>query len=428
MNIRKFDNIGETLYTDTLDNGLRVLYVRKPDFRMSYAVIAVKYGDAYRRFLVGDKWHDTPAGVAHFLEHKLFDMPDGSDALTALSENGASPNAFTSCGMTAYHFDCTESFEANLKTLAGFVTTPHFTPDSVAKEQGIIAQEIGMFDDRPPFVVYNRLIRMLYAKHPIRDQVAGTVSSIAEITDKTLYDCYNAFYRPSNMVLCAAGSIEPERFFFLAHELLNSLPDGEIPQPDFGETGVSAPLETYHEERMELSAPQFLIGCALDFPLSGKALQRRKIVGMLALRTLFGTSGDFYNRLYGEGLLNRDYDYEIDCTAGTATFMLGGESLDPKRVLKELCDALSEVKVKGLSPNAFERAKKASFGARLRGLEDFDNLCIALTESALSDYCSLDSFSLLSEITVGECEEFLIQNIDPDRLALSVLLPNEVTK
>ena len=428
MNIRKFDNIGETLYTDTLDNGLRVLYVRKPDFRMSYAVIAVKYGGAYRRFLVGDKWHDTPAGVAHFLEHKLFDMPDGSDALTALSENGASPNAFTSCGMTAYHFDCTESFEKNLKTLAGFVTTPYFTPDSVAKEQGIIAQEIGMFDDRPPFVVYNRLIRMLYAKHPIRDQVAGTVSSIAEITDKTLYDCYNAFYRPSNMVLCAAGSIEPERFFFLAHELLNSLPDGEIPQPDFGETGVSAPLETYHEERMELSAPQFLIGCALDFPLSGKALQRRMIVGMLALRTLFGTSGDFYNRLYGEGLLNRDYDYEIDCTAGTATFMLGGESPDPKRVLKELCDALSEVKVKGLSPNAFERAKKASFGARLRGLEDFDNLCIALTESALSDYCSLDSFSLLSEITVGEREEFLIQNIDPDRLALSVLLPNEVTK
>ena len=355
-------------------------------------------------------------------------MPDGSDALTALSENGASPNAFTSCGMTAYHFDCTESFEKNLKTLAGFVTTPYFTPDSVAKEQGIIAQEIGMFDDRPPFVVYNRLIRMLYAKHPIRDQVAGTVSSIAEITDKTLYDCYNAFYRPSNMVLCAAGSIEPERFFFLAHELLNSLPDGEIPQPDFGEMGVSAPLETYHEERMELSAPQFLIGCALDFPLSGKALQRRMIVGMLALRTLFGTSGDFYNRLYGEGLLNRDYDYEIDCTAGTATFMLGGESPDPKRVLKELCDALSEVKVKGLSPNAFERAKKASFGARLRGLEDFDNLCIALTESALSDYCSLDSFSLLSEITVGECEEFLIQNIDPDRLALSVLLPNEVTK
>lgn len=179
---------------------------------------------------------------------------------------------------------------------------------------------------------------------------------------------------------------------------------------------------------MELSAPQFLIGCALDFPLSGKALQRRKTVGMLALRTLFGTSGDFYNKLYGEGLLNRDYDYEIDCTAGTATFMLGGESPDPKRVLKELCDALSEVKVKGLSPDAFERAKKASFGARLRGLEDFDNLCIALTESALSDYCSLDSFSLLSEITVGECEEFLIQNIDPDRLALSVLLPNEVTK
>ena len=280
-----------------------------------------------------------------------------------------------------------------------------------------------MFDDRPSFVVYNRLIRMLYAKHPIRDQVAGTVSSIAEITDKTLYDCYNAFYRPSNMVLCAAGSIEPERFFFLAHELLNSLPDGEIPQPDFGETGVSAPLETYHEERMELSAPQFLIGCALDFPLSGKALQRRMIVGMLALRTLFGTSGDFYNRLYGEGLLNRDYDYEIDCTAGTATFMLGGESPDPKRVLKELCDALSEVKVKGLSPNAFERAKKASFGARLRGLESFDSICISMVTGLFGGYCSLDSFEVLDSVAIDECEMFLTEFMAPDRLAMSVLSP-----
>ena len=423
MNIRKFDNIGETLYTDTLDNGLRVLYVRKPDFRMSYAVIAVKYGGAYRRFLVGDKWHDTPAGVAHFLEHKLFDMPDGSDALTALSENGASPNAFTSCGMTAYHFDCTESFEANLKTLAGFVTTPYFTSDSVAKEQGIIAQEIGMFDDRPPFVVYNRLIRMLYAKHPIRDQVAGTVSSIAEITDKTLYDCYNAFYRPSNMVLCAAGSIEPERFFFLAHELLNSLPDGEIPQPDFGETGVSAPLETYHEERMELSAPQFLIGAKVAPAEMGAALQRQKIVAQLAMRTLFGSSGRFYNRLYSEGVLNRDYDYEIDYTAGVATIMIGGESSDPQRVLSEVNSAISAVKANGLDRDAFERAKKASFGARLRGLESFDSICISMVTGLFGGYCSLDSFEVLDSVAIDECEMFLTEFMAPDRLAMSVLSP-----
>ena len=423
MNIRKFDNIGETLYTDTLDNGLRVLYVRKPDFRMSYAVIAVKYGGAYRRFLVGDKWHDTPAGVAHFLEHKLFDMPDGSDALTALSENGASPNAFTSCGMTAYHFDCTESFEKSLKALAGFVTTPYFTPDSVAKEQGIIAQEIGMFDDRPSFVVYNRLIRMLYAKHPIRDQVAGTVSSIAEITDKTLYDCYNAFYRPSNMVLCAAGSIEPERFFFLAHELLNSLPDGEIPQPDFGETGVSAPLETYHEERMELSAPQFLIGAKVAPAEMGAALQRQKIVAQLAMRTLFGSSGRFYNRLYSEGVLNREYDYEIDYTAGVATIMIGGESSDPQRVLSEVNSAISAVKANGLDRDAFERAKKASFGARLRGLESFDSICISMVTGLFGGYCSLDSFEVLDSVAIDECEMFLTEFMAPDRLAMSVLSP-----
>ena len=193
----------ENVWAATLPNGLRVRVLCKPDFQRSYAVFATCYGGADRRFRVNDTWTDTPAGVAHYLEHKLFDMPDGSDALLTLSENGADPNAFTSTNMTAYYFSCTDRFEDNLRTLLRFVSTPYFTDASVAKEQGIIAQEIRMGKDDPDRAVWRDLMRCLLARDGARDAVAGTVESIAQITPETLYTCHRAFYAPSNMVLCA---------------------------------------------------------------------------------------------------------------------------------------------------------------------------------------------------------------------------------
>mgnify|MGYP000502070264 CR=1 FL=1 len=169
---------------------------------------------------MGDTWTDTPAGVAHYLEHKLFDMPDGSDALLTLSENGADPNAFTSTNMTAYYFSCTDGFEENLRTLLRFVSTPYFTDASVAKEQGIIAQEIRMGEDDPDRAVWRNLMRCLMARDGARDAVAGTVESIAEITPETLYACHRAFYAPSNMVLCAVCQDTPERVAAIAAEIL----------------------------------------------------------------------------------------------------------------------------------------------------------------------------------------------------------------
>ena len=184
MNKREFPGVGETLYSDVLPNGLRLFVVPKPGYAKSYAFFATNYGGADRRFQLAGEWIDTPAGVAHFLEHKMFDMPDGY-ALAVLSANGASPNAYTSTAMTAYHFESTEGFYENLDTLLGFVSTPYFTPESVQKEQGIIGQEIRMTEDNPEFVVYYELLKCLLEHNPVRDSVAGTVESIAEITDQT---------------------------------------------------------------------------------------------------------------------------------------------------------------------------------------------------------------------------------------------------
>lgn len=422
MKHKNFSKIGENLYTAQLRNGLTINVVTKPGFQLSYAVFATNYGGAHRRFFLNGQWHDTPAGVAHFLEHKMFDMPDGDNALSVLSANGAQPNAFTSSGMTAYYFDCTAGFEENLRMLLKFVSTPYFTDETVQKEQGIIGQEIGMVEDNPGYVVYNRLMRMLYEHNPIRDQVAGSVESIAQISAETLYNCHKAFYSPSNMTLCIAADFDPEKIIEIAEEILP--PErAEIPKADMGEAESDKPLKTVNDEAMEVSAPQFLIGAKVAPAPEGNELLRQKIVAQLALRVLFGTSGSFYNRLYSEGLLNRDYDYEIDYTAGTSTIIIGGESAQPMRVLDEVKTAVSAVISGGLDPEAFEAAKRASFGSRLRGLEDFDSLCLALADGVFGGYCFLDCFDVLESIRLEECEAFLAEFMAPDRLAISIISP-----
>ncbi len=423
MQKTEYKNIGETLYACTLPNGLRVRVLPKPGFNSFYAVFATNYGGAHRAFTLDGQHIDTPAGVAHFLEHKMFDLPGGDNALNILTANGADPNAFTSSGMTAYYFECTENFEQNLRMLLHFVSTPYFTPETVHKEQGIIAQEIRMGEDNLGVVLYYDLLRMLYKSHPIRDRVAGTVESIAEITDKTLYDCHRAFYSGANMVLCIAGDVDPERMSAIAFEELPSAhttaPTADL--PDDGEL----PFEQYKRTEMPVSAPQFFIGAKLRPETDGEAALRQRLVAMLAMRLLCGYSSPFYARLYAEGLLNRDFDYEVDFTAGTATVIIGGESAEPERVRDELTAEVGRIGCEGFAADAFERARRASLGARLRGLEDFDNVCLSIAEGVFDGYDALSSAAVLETVTKDECESFVREKLAAERLALAVIAPGK---
>lgn len=420
MKNKYYENIGESLWSDTLDNGLRVLVLPKPDFVRSFALLAVNYGGAMRRFTLDGESVDTPAGVAHYLEHKMFDMPNGSNVMGAFSALGASPNAFTSAGMTAYHFDTTQSFDECLRLLLKYVSTPYFTPESVEKERGIIGQEIGMIEDDPSYAVYKELLGCLYERHPIRDTVAGTVESIAQISDKTLYGCHRAFYRPSNMALCVEGNVDPDDVARIAAEILSEaqLPP---PEPDYGGSESSAPARARTEKAMDVSAPQFLIGCKADIPSRGEDALRSRLTASLALRALMGRSSPFYTKLYAEGLLRNDFDYEIDCAADTATFMAGGESPDPDAVLERLNGEVRRVSDGGLDAEAFERCRRASLGARLRGLEDFGGVCAGLAEGCFAQFDPLRAFELLPEISAGECAEWIKTNLPAGRLALSVV-------
>lgn len=425
MENKRFENIGEDLYTAKLKNGLTLNVAVKPGYSTSFAAFATNYGGAERRFRVGGDFIDTPAGVAHFLEHKMFDMPGGDNALSVLSANGAEPNAFTSAGMTCYYFESTREFYKNLEMLLRFVSTPYFTAESVRKEQGIIGQEISMTEDSPDFSVYINLMKLLYAHHPVRDAVAGTQESIAQITPEILYSCHRVFYNPSNMTLCAAGDMDPEKVLEIAEKILPPEP-GPVPEADFGPAEAETPAATRKEVKMELSAPQFLIGAKIPPAEKGDALLRQKLVGQLALRLLCGVSTEFYTGLYAKGLLTRDFDYEIDYAAGTATALVGGESAEPEKVLSAFSAAVEKVLQKGLGRKEFDRAVRASYGARLRGLEDFESLCVALADGVFGGYCSMDSFEALQSVTPEECVDFIRHYLGTDSLALSVILPEKV--
>ena len=422
MQKQRFDGIGETLYAAELPNGLRLCVVPKPGFAACYAVFATNYGGAHRRFTLDGQVVDTPAGVAHYLEHKMFDLPNGDSAMDLLSANGADPNAFTSAGMTAYFFQCTEKFEENLALLLHFVSTPYFTEETVQKERGIISQEILMGEDDPSIRHYYSLLRMLYARHPIRDQVAGTVESIQDITAETLYACHRAFYAPANMVLCVEGDVDPDRILAIAEETLGK-ERGGVPEVDLGETENLLPLEQIHRESMPVSAPQFLIGAKFRPAEGGGALLRQKLVSMLALRTLLGSSSPFYTGLYAKGLLNRDYSYEAEILAGTGTVIIGGESPDPEKVLEVLQKELDAVRDRGLDEQRFRRAKRASLGSRLRGFEDFESVCLSTVAGVFEGYCAFDAPAVLEEIGRDECERFLAETLAPERLAIAIMEP-----
>ena len=217
---RNYPALRETVWHTVLPNGLNVYVDTRPEYGKQFAFFAARYGGMDLRFRGEDgEWVDTPQGVAHFLEHKMFDTQDGN-ALQRMAAQGVDPNAYTTPSMTGYYFEGVQGFEDNLRTLLSFVSQPWFTEESVAKEQGIIGQEIRMCEDDPSHEVYYQLMEAMYARHPVRVRVAGTVESIAQITADTLYQCHRAFYRPGNMVLCAAGDIDPERVAAIAGEVL----------------------------------------------------------------------------------------------------------------------------------------------------------------------------------------------------------------
>lgn len=421
MESRHYNALRETVYHAVLPNGLHIYVLPKEAYGKQFALFAVRYGGMDLRYMGNDAcWVDTPAGVAHFLEHKMFDTPDGS-ALRILAANGAAENAFTSPSMTAYYFESTHGFEANLRTLLSFVSVPYFTEEGVSKERGIIGQEIGMSEDEPDTEAYYQLLRCVYARHPIRVPVLGCAESISQITAETLYQCHDAFYRPGNMVLCVAGNVDPAVVEKIAREVLPEAESAAV-ETDIGEPETFDVVCAYAECKMAVSVPLFEVGFKGTPPEKGKIL-RQRLVAELACDVLFGPSAPLYSRLYEDGLINNSFDGLYDFVPGCAYLTVGGESRDPAKVREELLKEAARLVREGVDTALWERLKRAAYGSMVRRLNSLEDTCIELADAHFDGEAYLNFPELFQSIEWADVKSLLETWCVPERSALSVVWP-----
>ena len=420
----EFPRVGEQMYHQVLDNGLHIFVVPKPGFQKSYAFFATNYGGMDMKFKLDGQDMDTPAGVAHYLEHKMFDTKEGN-ALQELAANGASPNAFTSNAITGYYFESTEKFEENLRILLSFVSIPYFTKESVDKEQGIIGQEIGMIEDDPDWVVFMDLMQALYEKHPVRVSVAGSAESISHITAETLYACHKAFYDPSNMVLCVAGDVDPEKICQAAREILPERPGAPVARGDYGAQEPAEVCQPMIQREMEVSVPLFQLGFKGEAAPEGEGALRQQLLGELACEALLGNSGPLYARLYREGLVNRNFSYGYECYPGCAFLCAGGESKDPEGVRAAVAAEAERIAREGIDPELWERLKKSSYGNRVRALNSFEHICISQAQSFFQGCDFLRFPEVYDSLTREDAQAMIARWVTPERTALSVVRPRE---
>lgn len=422
MKLLHYASLGETVYADTLPNGLQLRVISRPDYGKQFAFFAVRYGGMDTRFQEDGEWCETPAGVAHYLEHKLFDTADGT-VTQRFAANGAVDNAFTAADMTGYFFEGTDCFEENLRTLLSFVSEPYFTDETVQKEQGIIAQEIRMNEDDPYSELYCKVMNMLYYGHPVSTRVAGTVESIAEITKETLYRCHKAFYRPGNMVLCVAGNVNPDNVRAIAQTLLAKERSSPISVAVSGK-GESEAAERYAEWNMPVSAPLFNLAIKGVVPEQGQKL-RYRLIAELACDVLFGASSKLYNRLYDEGLINDAFGGDYESLPGAAYLLISGESRDPGRIRDEILTEAQWLAKNGIEQKLWNRLVRAAYGSMVRRLNSLEDTCIELAQSCFDGEDYLKFPEVFQSIEKRDVEQLLKKWCTEERTVLAVVNPLE---
>ena len=417
-----YPELDETLYTRVMESGLTVKVVPRKGFTKKLAYFVTDYGSVHTDFVLEGKVWKTPAGVAHFLEHKMFDLPGKRDVSAEFAAMGAMTNAFTSYDMTAYYFSCTENFEDCLRLLLEFVSTPYFTDESVEKEQGIIDQEIGMNLDSPDSVSFDNLMAATYHEHPIRIPILGTSESIREITPEMLHLCHRAFYTPGNMLLCVVGDVEPEAVANIAREVLGT---------EKHEVGVkmrpwqepSQCRETFVSDNMEVAMPMFNMSFKCDPMGGGDAGIRNEMVADLAAEALFGESSELYLRLYEEGLIDTSFGGGFETIDGCSMLLCSGDSRDASAVRTAILAQAEKIAREGIDRARFLRMKRSALGRRIRALDSFDATCFRICAYHFSDFDYFRFPEIYRSIEANEICGFLNRVIKENRCSLSVINP-----
>lgn len=353
----------------------------------------------------------------------MFDMPDG-EISSRFAAIGADVNAFTSYDMTAYYFSCTDRFPEALKLLLSFVSTPYFTEESVAKEQGIIGQEIEMNADTPETVIFERLMALMYKSHPINTPILGTRDSIAQITPEVLIQCHQAFYTPENMLLCVVGDVDPNEVCAIASEILPNEKKEKTPRTEHWEESTAVDAH-YTETQMEVAMPMFQIGFKCEDPGKGEAAVRREFVADLASEILFGESSQLYLQLYEEGIIDGSFGGGFETVAAMGMLTVSGDSDDPQRVLSALMERAKELCDKGISEADLLRMKRSAMGRRIRALDSASSLVFRICAYYFTDFDYLEFPNIYEKITARELTDFLRQTVREENCAMSVIYPTD---
>ena len=417
-----YPELDETLYTGVLENGLTVAVVPRKGFTKKLAYFVTDYGSIHTDFVLEGKTWKTPAGVAHYLEHKMFDLPGNRDVSAEFASMGAMTNAFTSYDMTAYYFSCTDHFDDCLRLLLEFVSTPYFTEESVEKERGIIDQEIGMNEDAPDSVIFDRLMEALYHQHPIRVPILGTSGTIREITPEILHACHRAFYTPGNMLLCVVGDVDPDSVAGIAREMLGTeQKEVGVKTRPWREDMTRPGEET--TASMEVAMPMFNLAFKCEPVGTGDAAIRMEMVADLAAEALFGESSELYLRLYEEGLIDSSFGGGFETIDGCAMLMCSGDSDDAYAVRDAIIAQAAKIVKDGLPEKNFLRMKRSALGRRIRGLDSFDATCFRVCAYHFSDFDYFRFPEVYRSIEADEICGFLNRVVKAERCSLSIINP-----
>ncbi|MGJ7913192.1 EF-P 5-aminopentanol modification-associated protein YfmH [Neobacillus sp. LXY-1] len=424
-----FDQLQEELYHEKMMNGLNVYVLPKKGFNKTYATFTTKYGSVDNTFIPIGKteYVKVPDGIAHFLEHKLFEKEDG-DVFQQFSKQGASANAFTSFTRTAYLFSSTSNVEKNLETLIDFVQSPYFSEKTVEKEKGIIGQEITMYDDNPDWRLYFGIIQNLYKNHPVNIDIAGTIESISHITKDWLYECYNTFYHPSNMLLFIVGPIDAEKIMNQVRENQAKKEYKEMPEikRKFEEesTEVAEKKQVLH---MNVQTSKCLVGIkALHVDQTGEEMLKNELTMNVLLDLLFGKSSENFDLLYNEGLIDETFSYDYTQEQGFGFAMIGGDTNNPDQLTERLKKMLLDVNSQNVfTEEQLDRAKKKKIGAFLRAVNSPEYIANQFTRYAFNDMNLFDVVPTLEKITLADVRNLAGEVINEERIAVCQVVPKQ---
>lgn len=412
--------IKDKYYRIEHNSGLTVYLYPKADYNSKYAVFGTKYGSVNNAFsLDGGQVKKVPDGIAHYLEHKLFESEDG-DAFARYAKTGANANAYTSFDKTCYLFGCTENFDESFEILLDFVQSPYFTEETVAKEQGIIGQEIKMYDDSPEWRVMFNMLEKMYHTHPVKIDIAGTVESIAKITPEYLYECYNTFYNLNNMVLCVAGDLTPEDILKTADKMLKPCEKHDI-QSYFNEEPYEVVSE-YVEQRFPVSVPLFNLG----FKDKAHKVTSKEIAEInILMAVLASPASELYKMLDDNMLINQSFDNEYFQGPGYNAVIFSGESRSPKEAAEMIKQYINRVKTEGIKPENFEIAKKSVYGDIVSSMNSVDSICNTMVDFHFNDFDLFQMIDDIADCTLQDVQNRLSQMLDANNTTLSVIVPAE---